>query len=362
MARLIPSFLPLFVLATFAPAAYAENASFTVEMELSGRRVEGTPLAWSKSDVFLLARDGHLLNFHPKEAKNFRKISEHFVSYTPIAMRSQLQEEFGRQFDVSSTGHYLVVHPRGERDTWAKRFEELYRSYMRYFTARGFEPTQPQFPLVAIVFPNQKEFRSYAQQSGAQLVDGTLGYYSPLTNRILLYDVTAGDPENPNWQVNAETIVHEAIHQMAFNTGVHSRYAMPPRWVAEGLGTLFEARGVSNSDRFANASERINRYRFEEFKKHAAERRGVDSLVEIITTDRMFRTNVEAAYGEAWALTFYLFETQARRYVGYLQKTASRPSFSDYTEAERLADFQEFFGKDLRQLEARYQRYLANLR
>jgi hypothetical protein len=161
--------------------------------------------------------------------------------------------------------------------------------------------------------------------------------------------------------MNAETIVHEAIHQMAFNSGVHSRYAMPPRWVAEGLGTIFEARGVSNADRYKQASERINWGRIEDFRKYAAERRPAGSLAEFLTSERLFRSDPQAAYGEAWALTFYLFETQPRKYVAYLQKTAARPQFAEYHGAQRLADFQQIFGQDLRQLEARYLRFIANL-
>lgn len=341
--------------------AFAENKAFTVEIEVEGRRVEGTPLTWSKSDVVLLARDGYLWNFSANEAKNYRKTSDQFSSYSPNDMRAQLKAEFGRTFDVSSTGHYLVVHPKGQRDTWARRFEDLYRSYMRYFTARGFEPKRPAFPLVAVVFPNQADFHRFAQQTGAKLLPGTLGYYSPQSNRILLYDVTSGDTDNPNWQVNAETIVHEAIHQMAFNSGVHSRYTPTPRWVAEGLGTLFEARGVSNSDRFAQQSERINRYRFEDFKKYSA-RREAGSLANFVCNERVFEADPTGAYAEAWALTFFLFETQPKRYVDYLQKTASRPYFVEYRSQDRLADFQAIFGSDLRQLESRYLKFMAGLK
>jgi hypothetical protein len=361
MNRLTGSILS-FVLLTTSAMVRGENSPFTVELELSGKRVEGTPLAWSNSDVVLLARDGHLLNFHPNEAKRYRKTSDHFVSYSTNDMRSKLKTEFGRDFDVTSTRHYLVVHPKGERDTWANRFEELYRSYMRYFTARGFEPKQPLFPLVAVVFRNQQEFQHFASETGAKLIPGTLGYYSPQSNRILLYDVTAGNRDNPNWQINAETIVHECVHQMAFNTGVHSRYAMPPRWVVEGLGTLFEARGVSNSDRYAQQSERINRYRFEDFKKYAEQRRQTGSLAEFLTSDRLFQSDPEGAYAEAWALTFYLFETQSKRYVDYLEATAARPHFADYRPNDRLTDFQRAFGQDLRQIEARYLRFMNGLK
>lgn len=352
----------LLLLGSLSTASTAWAQKFMIELELSGRRIEGTPLVWSKSDVFLLARDGYLWNFHPSAAAKYRKTSDHFTSLSPGDMRGTLKAEFGRHFDVSGTAHYLVVHPTGQRDAWAPRFEELYRNYMRYFTARGFEPKRPQFPLIAVVFPNQRDFLKYANKTDANLLPGTLGFYSPVSNRILLYDVTAGDRENPNWQINAETIVHEAIHQMAFNTEVHSRYCLPPRWVAEGLGTMFEARGVWNSKQFTQQADRINRYRFEEFKKYATHRRKTGSLAEFVSSDRMFQSDPEGAYAEAWALTFYLFETHSKQYVNYLQATADRPQFTEYRSQERLAEFSQFFGSEMRQFESRYLKYVANLK
>src|SRR6185503_9045546 len=99
-----------------------------------------------------------------------------------------------------------------------------------------------------------------------------------------------------------------------------------------------------------------------DFKKYVANRRQAGSLAEFVSSDRIFQSDAEAAYGEAWALTFFLFETQAKHYVEYLQKTAARPHFVEYRGPERLADFQECFGKDLRQLEARFLRFMAGLK
>jgi len=354
-----------FVCATLALACFPHPLpaqKVLVELELAGRHIEGTPLAWSKNDAVVLARDGLLWNFRPSEAGNYRKVSDHFTSLSAGDMRTGLRTEFGKGYEISGTGHYLVVHPKGERTDWAPRFEELYRNYMRYFTARGLEPTTPQFPLVAIVFPKEQDFLKYAQQSGAKLVPGTLGFYSPVSNRILLYDVTSGQKDNPQWQINAETIVHEAIHQMAFNTGVHSRYSPPPRWVAEGLGTIFEARGVWNSKQFTSQPDRINRYRFDEFKSFVGSRRKAGSLPEFLSSDRIFQSDPALAYAEAWALSFFLFETQPKRYVEYLQATAAHPQFTEVRSPERLAEFSRCFGNDLRALEARYLQFMGGLK
>jgi len=335
---------------------------FTVELELEGRTVQGTPLAWSSDDVMLLARDGFLLNFTPGEAKSFRKVSDGFQGYSQADMRAQLVSEFGQTFEVSGTGHYLVVHPRGQRDKWAARFEELYRSFVHYFTARGFPPQPPQFPLVAVVFPRQEDFLRYAASTGSQLMPGTLGYYSSTTNRILLYDMAVGHGVNDDqWQVNAETIIHEAAHQSAFNTGIHSRYAMPPRWVVEGLGTMFEAPGVWNSRHFTEQPDRINRYRLQAFQQYTA-RRPKGALATFISSDRAFQINPEWAYAEAWALTFFLVETRPRQYMQYLTVTGSQPAFRDYRSPQRLKDFAAAFGEDLEVLEAHFLRFVGELK
>ena len=94
-------------------------------------------------------------------------------------MRRQLMDEFGRSFEVSGTGQFLVVHPSGQRDLWVQRFEQLYRAFIHYFTARGMKPQKPPFPLIAIVFQRQSDFLKYSAKSGAKIGPGVLGYYSP---------------------------------------------------------------------------------------------------------------------------------------------------------------------------------------
>jgi hypothetical protein len=271
-----------------------------------------------------------------------------------------LQQEFGSGFEVTGDGHYLVVYPNGQRDVWAARFEQLYRSFQQYFTARGWRPVAPQFPLIAVVFPTQADFQRYATREGSKLGPGTLGYYSPVSNRILLYDVTKST--KLDWNVNAETIIHEAAHQTAFNTGVHNRFAQPSRWIVEGLGTMFEARGVWDSSKYKAQSDRINRYRFESFQRYAKTTRKTGAMADIVSSDRIFNANPEAAYAEAWALTFFLSETDPRRYLEYLKKTATVPNFTQRRSPERLSDFTSVFGTNLKLVEAKMLRFMQELK
>jgi hypothetical protein len=327
---------------------------------LDDKVVEGAPLLWGKSHAAVLSRDGRWFNLDPAKAEGLREVSNSFRPYSTSDLRGMLLQEFGSEYEAAGGGHYLVVYPKGQRDAWATRFEELYRSFMQYFTARGWRPSEPKFPLVAIVFPNEQRFQQYARTEGNPVSPNTLGYYSPVSNRIVLYDVTA--TRKMDWSVNAETIIHEAAHQTAFNSGIHNRFAQPSRWVAEGLGTMFEARGIWDSFRYKSQADRINRYRFEAFQTFAKTRRQAGAMAELISSDRFFERDPEGAYAEAWALTFFLAETDPRRYIEYLRKTASHANFTQRRAPERLADFTAVFGDNLKLLEAKMLRFMGDLK
>ncbi|MCC6126369.1 MAG: DUF1570 domain-containing protein [Pirellulales bacterium] len=344
-----------------APAIAGEAlpAMGMIELTLSGRKLEGAPLSWNENAVHLLARDGRLWEFKPEAAANFRQTSDQFRSYSTSELRAELLRELGGDFEVSGTGHYLIAHPRGQRDKWAERFEELYRSFTRYFAVRGFQPLPPPFPLVGIVCKNQRDFQRFSASQGAPVPNGVLGYYSQETNRIAIYDM-GGDARR--WQENAAVVIHEATHQTAFNTGVHSRYARPPVWVAEGLATLFEARGVYDSGTYANAADRVNRGRLGEFNALLKKNHRPEVLQALVASDRFFQMNPSAGYAEAWALTFFLIETEPRKYARYLALTAGKTPFEECDSPARLADFTAVFGKDWRMLEARFLRFMAEVR
>ncbi len=345
-----------------APLKADQPGKFTIETMVRGVRLEGTPLAWSEQRVFLLCRDGRLLDFAPAEAHDYRKTASEFRPLTANMLRGQLESELGRAYEVSGTGHFVVAHPRGQKDKWAERFEEMYRSFIAYFSVRGFRLQQPPFPLAAIVWKSKQDFQRYTARDGQKPSNDLLGYYSLMTNRVTLFDVGDGRTSAADWQRNFSTVIHEAAHQTAFNTGIHNRFSPPPRWVAEGLGTLFEARGVNNSRAFTSQADRINRERFEQFKAYRAGRRKTDSLMQLVASDRVFDRDSAAAYAEAWMLTFFLVETLPREYADYLAKTANRPAFTDYTQAARLADFTSVFGADFRMLDARFLRFVDGLK
>ena len=175
----------LLTLVSLCPAV-AAGGEWTIELTLHGQRLEGTPLAWSRTSLDFLGRDGVWRTFGLDEAENYRNLHNGFRPLTSGEMRAMLAGEFGRGYEVSGAGGYLVVHPAGQRSQWADRFDALYRSFVQYFAVRGLTPSSPRFPLVAVVFPSRSEFSAYAVRQGMNVSGDLMGYYSRDSNRILL--------------------------------------------------------------------------------------------------------------------------------------------------------------------------------
>lgn len=348
-------------LATAAGDASAAEFNFLLKVTVGDERLEGKPLAMDPTEVVLLQRDGSVNRFHPNRAVDFERASGRFTPYSAVELRSQLLRELGPGFTITGTGRYVVAHPIGQGDLWAERFEGVFHEFSRYFRVRGFHLREPEFPLVAIVFPTQQDFVRYSASIGGPVGPGLMGYYLFDSNRVALFDVTAaGDQNDENWHINAETVIHEVVHQAAYNTGVHTRFGGTPQWVAEGLGTMFEARGIWNSARYRTREDRINQERLDNFREYLP-RRKAGAFARLVIEDTLFQTAVIDAYAEAWAATFFLAETRRRQYADYLQRVAAHPAFEDYTRQQRWQDFAAVFGTDVKKLENEFLKFIAEL-
>lgn len=347
----------------FTAESLAQQTTYPVmiQLDLKDETIQATPVLANEQRVIMLGRDGRMWDFAPQDASNFTQLATSFRPLQQNEMRGDLLAEFGNGYDVTGTGNYLVVHPAGQKDAWAHQFESLFRSFQQYFAARGVHLQPNEFPLVAVVFPDFQSYQKYAAKDGMRVSPGVVGYYSGETNRVALYDITHGQHDNPLWSENMATIIHEATHQTAFNTGVHSRYAQQPKWLVEGLATMFEAPGVWDSRNHANFRDRVNKTRMLEFLEFAKTLRPADSLAAFVATDDAYYDRPSTAYGEGWAMVFYLIETRPREFAAYLRTVAARSAEDVYTPQQRVRDFQDAFGKDLGQMEAYFLRYIDDL-
>lgn len=334
-----------------ASAVAAEPFMFRALVE--GNWLEGQPLSWDATTMVLLARDGQVHTFDPRLAAQATKTSPRFVGLSSGELRQQLRSEFDNRFTMTGSQHYMVIHPVGRGSEWAERFEQLYRDFCRWVRVRGFDPAEPAYPLVAVVLSSERDYLAYAAATGQTLQPNTVGHYDPVTNRVLLYD-EGGD------SATADTVIHEATHQTAFNVGVHARLAENPRWLVEGLATLFEARGVYRAEARDSIADRLNPGRLAAFRYLAGDRPS-GQLQNLVASDTLFRVDPDAAYAEAWALSLYLSETRGAQYARYLLATGNRKLGEKYAAADRLADFAAVFGSDLELFEANFLRWMSEL-
>ncbi|TWU29716.1 DUF1570 domain-containing protein [Bythopirellula polymerisocia] len=347
-------------LCLFSIGLHAQSpAPFMMLTHVGNQELEGQPLTWTQDEMLLLGRDGQLYTFPPKYAEKSKKTGTVFRGYSIMEMRNRLREEFDSSFDVSHSQHFVVAHPKGVWSVWAERMESFYRSFTHYMAVRGFDLSDPQVPLVAIVFRNKTDYYNHAAKGGTPLQPGTLGHYDPSSNRIFLFD--AGLESDQDWTASIDTIIHEATHQTASNVGIHRRFADQPRWLVEGLAMMFEAKALWDPRATHTQRDRINYGRLDDFRYFLANR-PADMLPKLISSDSLFRTSAVAAYAEAWALSFYLCETRPKQYCEYLERVGARKAFSKYPARQRMADFARYFGSDFTQLDADLNRFVAELK
>jgi len=314
----------------------------------SGRRYAGRVEAASdRSTMVLTRRNGRLAFIESKEIESKKQVDLQYAPKTFDQMEKSLKKEFGAKYRVSRTQHFLVVYPvDGNHQTWALPFEELFLRFKGYFRSRGLTISQPEFPLVAVVLNSRKEFDRMLAQAKMPGSSNVVGYYSLKSNRLFTYKFqTRWKNEKQNIADTMETLVHEAVHQCAFNCGVHSRIFRNPRWSSEGLATFFEAPGVNNYFKFPDQKSRINWGRLAALRRYYEKTDAMKGqLAQMVSNDNIFRSDPSLAYALAWGLTSYLAERNPHRYVQYLEKLKRFESTASSTRSKRIRHFEDSFG------------------
>ena len=347
-------------LACTSPLSAQDESRVTIKVKTSKRSYVGRIIAVDQETMVLLRRNGRMTMIPRKRIEAAKSVATNFTSMSKDQMREQLQREFGSKYQVSETNHFLVVHPPGDFQVWAMPFEKLYIRFNNYFSSRNVKLDEPEFPMVAVVLKTREEFdRFLSNYHDAN--DNILGYYSPKSNRIISYDQTGGGAKDQDWFFTVDTIVHEATHQTAFNTGLHTRFAMNPTWIAEGLATMFEAPGVQNSMYYSKQRDRINFGRLADLKTLYEKDQITDKVVaSMIGSNDIFEQSPSAAYALAWGLTFYLAEKRPDRYAAFLRTDSLREDFLEYNSRDRLEDFIRKFGS-ISELTARMETFIESL-
>ncbi|MBQ15693.1 MAG: hypothetical protein CMJ65_01075 [Planctomycetaceae bacterium] len=367
-------------------AMSAEDAAMveTVSFDDGGRTrtISGRVLVTATDGGLLVQeRDGRLWTVTIETLKTRDPSRIPFQPYTTRELGShlatELKQSVGPDLLITTTRHYTIVSsadPRYAR--WCGLlFERLRTAFVTYWKGRGLALAEPEFPMVAIVLKNRDEFNRFAKRDAGLDSTQAVGYYSMLTNRIVLYDLAAV-PGRPPAGTAAEiqrrlatapraiaTVVHEAAHQVAFNSGLHRRLADNPLWLAEGMAVFFETPDLRSRTGWRTVGQ-VNRPRLARFVEFVRQRRRPGSLKSLVTVDRRFRDAPSEidAYAEAWALSYYLMRARRKQYLAYLKTIAAKPLLRWDTPEVRQADFEAAFGNDWQKLDRQFLKYMSRVK
>ena len=372
--------LALFAILLVAGSARAvEHVTFKhegTEHSVSGRLV----VTAEDGGMLLEATDGRLWTIPPEELQKRESDDAPFEPLTQDELAKQLLAELPLGFEVHKTAHYVICYntSRSYARWCGSLFERLYMAFTNFWKKQGFDLVEPEFPLISIVFNDQNSYREHIRRELGQGSDSIIGYYSLASNRITTYDLTGiealrksgnrrGSPAQINemlMQPAAErtvaTLIHEATHQIAFNSGLQTRYADIPLWLSEGVAVYFETPDLT-SPRGWRTVGAVNQVRLAQFRDYLS-RRPADSLKSLIVNDQRIRDPRQAAdaYAEAWALNYFLIKQRPKQFRAYLKTLSAKPPLVWDEPEERLNEFVAAFG-DLEELDADFLRLVNRL-
>jgi hypothetical protein len=355
------------------------------------------------SDAYKIAPE-HPTLIRLAEAK--RRIKAPLESHAEI--ERQFRETTGKKtMQAAVSHHYVMLHdlgsptqPNNARAT--KRLELLERVYESFFLKFAFDGivlTPPKEHLMIMLFAEENTYLRYANSLDPDLQSAS-GFWSPKDNIGVFYDQGTTEEMKQLFQLSEElnrakrkargtansrevaqtansldlllriareesdieVVSHEAIHQLAGNTGLMPRETVGLRWAHEGLASYFESPAAAGLSGVGT----VNETRLIGYKKIAR----IPQLapLELLVSDLLFdaaKTDnaVLDAYGYAWALTHFLMEKHFEKLVDYYKKCSElQADEQGAIERQILVNlFTDSFG-DLRHLESEFHHYMSTLK
>ena len=335
---------------------------------------------YGDGSMLLLAPDGRLLSIQGEDIKSSVAVTEAMVPASSEEIFEAIKAQLPQGFQVHKTKHYLLVYNTSDAYVqWVGHlFERLYRGFNNYWRTRGIDLEEPRFPLVAVVFSDKASYLAYGERDIGSSASAMIGYYNMNTNRMAMYDLTGVDVaisdrsrissqavvnqilSRPQAERTVATIVHEAVHQLAFNTGLQTRLADNPLWLCEGMAMFFEAPDLRSAQGWKIGN--VNYHNFRLFAQRISNR-PTDSLTTLITDDSLFQDAKTAAqaYPESWALTYFLMNTHAKEFSDYVAELSLLEPLGETDPRKRLDVFKKHFG-ELDALDKAFLLYMRRLR
>ena len=325
---------------------------------------------------------------------------------------TEFKTRFEHDFKIIHRRHFLIIYDTTEAfaNQRGAALEQAYDSFMYYFNMKQLHPHFLSSRLNVILFKSRQNYLSYARRTEGADLSWSAGYYSQRTNRSAFYDDSTGPAAESvdkrlatlkdrrrelNTQIsdasgsdrirliderdkisneifeittrmgnvvgllNNVKTVHEAIHQLAFNTGIQKRLIDYPLWFTEGLACAFETQdhnnnrgpGVMNWGRIAGV-------------KAAMAHNKLIPLEDLIASPRPEKFDEQTLgvyYAESWAIFHYMYKFHRPALERYLLAFHDIETLRVLSAEERKKLFTDAFGADIPGFEKKFLAYLKQL-
>lgn len=305
---------------------------------------------------------------------------------------AQALAELGPRATTHETRYFVVV---SDTDlTWtAERAAMLERTRHQYYRATrrlGVSLPPPERKLLCVLLNDHARFTEFARENDGVHAPWIAAYYSVRANRIVLFNDTVPPPApSPDMAAGASPAtfsaapspsglhivgddaqrrsrdharyaehvarystakaVHEAVHLLAFNTGLQSRGVEYPFWLTEGLAMSFETddTNVSFGPDFTWAPRQA---RADELRRIGAIV-PLRDLVAMVDLPHDRTDHIEHVYLQSYDLFGYLYRYRRQNLAAYIRACTDSPHLTR-THDGRVALFERHFG-DIHTLEQR---------
>lgn len=278
------------------------------------------------------------------------------------------------KFQVRESAHYIVLYQSTPAFAEAsiKLLEDLYKNLSEAFRKRKVAVHEPEFPLVAVIFRTEHDFRAHKH-----VAPDVQAYYEILSNRIYFYQKSDRDQHSPEVAAlrKPQTVAHEGTHQILQNIGIHPRLAEWPLWLVEGLaeycspptmtknGAAWGGLGLVNPQHMATIRDLDDPAAVPvHIANGSRPRLGRDRRMPMIEYLVTRKDLTPTDYALSWALTHYLAKKRGTEFLAFLGTMSQMPPLQKPTPAEQLDAFRAAFGADLVKMDRAVATYLSKLK
>lgn len=338
--------------------------------------IEGRILARESGGGLLVEeRSGRIHRLPSAEVVSVTEADVPFVPLSRDEMAAELLQQSGAGFSIHQTDHHVLCSDASEVYTeYCRRLlQNIVTEYSEFFakTELAGEAIPSQLPV--IIFSTPERLLAFARQQHPDTdFTDVPGYYSVRDNQMLIAALPGDGQFRSTAELtramkrhlrHVETIVHEAVHQLAFNTGLQVRYADNPLWLSEGLAVYFEHASGRSSTLWTGPGG-VSRIHLPGFQSAVSEDRLRLPLTELLASDAAFLSGnqLAEAYAEGWALVFFLIRTDRRAFDRYLKLLEERRPLVTTGAQVRIRELEAATGQSVGMLEEALIRYMRRIR